>query len=143
MSIYRVCIALHVLAFTLWLGHMFVWSLIIGPALKKLQPAASAELLRERSLYLGGLGWPALTVLVVTGVYLLSVRGIGVAELFNGIAFAGVLGKALAVKLTLVLAMIVYQAVMGHKPAPLAIYFNMLMAMGVIGASVVLVRGVG
>lgn len=142
MNIYRICIALHVLAFSLWLGHMFVWSLIIGPALKKVQPAASAELLRERSLFLGGLGWPALTVLVATGSYLLSARGIGFTELFNGIAFAGVLGKALAVKLALVLAMVVYQAVMGHRPAPLAIYFNMLMALGVIGASVVLVRGV-
>ena len=141
MSIYRVCIGLHVLAFTLWLGHMFVWSLIVGPALKVLQPQHNADLLRERSLFLGGLGWPALTVLIATGLYLLSVRGIGVTELVSGVAFAGVLGKVLAAKLLLVLAMVGYQAFMGHKSAPLAIYLNMLAALGVIGASIVLVRG--
>ena len=33
MTLYRICISLHILALCLWLGHMFVWSLIIGPAL--------------------------------------------------------------------------------------------------------------
>jgi uncharacterized membrane protein len=141
MTIYQICIALHLLALSLWLGHMFVWSLIVGPALKVLRPPASAELLRERSLFLGGLGWPALAILVVTGAYLLSVRGIGLSSLFSGAAFAGVMGMALAVKLLLVGAMIAYQAFMGHRSAPLAIYFNMLAAMGVVLASVVLVRG--
>jgi uncharacterized membrane protein len=141
MSIYRVCIALHVLAFTLWLGHMFVWSLLIGPALKKLQPPATADMLRERSLYLGGLGWPSLAVLVATGLYLLSVRGIGMAELFSGAAFVGAMGVALALKLLLVSVMVAYQAFYGHKSAPLAIYFNMLAALGVLACSVVLVRG--
>ena len=63
---------LHLLALTLWLGHMFVWSLIIGPALKRVEPAETAELLRESSLFRGGLGWPALAILVPTGLYLLE-----------------------------------------------------------------------
>jgi uncharacterized membrane protein len=141
MSAYRLALALHVLAFTLWLGHMFVWSLITGPALKQLQPPQSAELLRERSLYLGGLGWPALAVLIVTGSYLLSVRGVGLGDLISGAAFLGITGSALAVKLALVLAMIGYQALFGHKSTQIAIYFNMLFAIGIITASVILVRG--
>jgi uncharacterized membrane protein len=141
MTLYRLSIALHFLAFSLWLGHMFVWSLVVGPALKKLQPPENAALLRERSLYLGGLGWYALTILVVTGLYLLSRRGIAPAALLDAATYAGPLGNALAVKLSLVLGMIGYQAIFGHKAAPIAIYVNKLMAFGVIAASVVLVRG--
>ena len=44
-------------------------------------PPETAELLRERSLYLGGLGWPALAVLAITGLYLLGQRGIGPGDL--------------------------------------------------------------
>lgn len=141
MTLYRICIGLHVLAFSLWLGHMFVWSLITGPALKKLQPASEAELLRERSLFRGGLGWPAMAVLIPTGIYLLAHRGIGFPEILSGAAFAGAVGMALAIKLALVLFMIAYQAIIGHKPAPIAIYFDMLAALCVVGASVVFVRG--
>ena len=141
MTLYRICIGLHVLALCLWLGHMFVWSLIIGPALKRIQPPETAELLRERSLFRGGLGWPAMAVLIPTGLVLLSHRGIGISQLFSGAAFTGPVGTALGIKLALVLVMIAYQAIVGHKRAPLAIYFNMLAAVCILAASVVLVRG--
>ena len=65
-------------------------------------------------------------------------RGITLEVLLSGAAFAGVQGTVLAVKLALVGAMIVYQAVFGHRHAPIAIYFNMLAALVIIGASVVL-----
>lgn len=141
MILYRICIGLHILALCLWLGHMFVWSLIIGPALKRIQPPETAELLRERSLFRGGLGWPAMAVLIPTGLVMLTHRGIGVSQLFSGAAFAGPVGTALGIKLALVLFMIAYQAIVGHKRAPLAIYFNMLAAVCILAASVVLVRG--
>ena len=47
----------------------------------------------------------------------------------------------LAVKLACVAGMMVYQAVVGHRRAPIAIYFDMLLALIVIGTSVVFVRG--
>ena len=141
MTLYTVCVALHLLALSLWLGHMFVWSLITGPALKRIEPRETADMLREASLFRGGLGWPALAVLVPTGLYLLHVRGITLEALWSGAAFAGAQGTVLAVKLVLVVVMIAYQAVFGHRPAPIAIYFNMLAALVIIGASVVLVRG--
>jgi uncharacterized membrane protein len=138
--LYWVCISLHLLAASLWLGHMFVWSLVVGPAQKRIEPPATAELLRERSLYLGALGWPALAVLAVTGLYLLDQRGITPTDLFTGAAFA-VAGNSLAIKLGAVLFMVFYQVVWAHRQAPVAIYFNMLAALIVLGASVVLVRG--
>jgi hypothetical protein len=118
---------------------MFVWSLIVGPAQKRIEPPETAALLRERSLYLGGLGWPALTVLVTTGVYMLDQRGIGLGDLVSGAAFAG--DASLAIKLAAVLFMIIYQIVFAHRQVSVAIYFNILAALIVLGASVVLVRG--
>jgi uncharacterized membrane protein len=141
MSLYHVCIALHVAALSLWLGHMFVWALVTGPAMKRLTPPAVADLLREKSLFRGGLGWPALAVLIPTGLYMLQVRGIELADLFNGAAYVGTQGQVLATKLSAVLVMIGYQSWFGHKPAPIAIYFDMLAAIVVIAASVLLVRG--
>ncbi len=138
--LYWICISLHLLAATLWLGHMFVWSLVVGPAIKRVEPPATAEFLRECSLFMGALGWPALTILIVTGLYLLSARGIGPLDLVTGRAFSGD-GGTLPVKLVLVLWMIFYQAIWGHHRAPIAIYGNMLAALIILGASVILVRG--
>jgi uncharacterized membrane protein len=138
--LYWVCISLHLLAASLWLGHMFVWALVVGPAQKRIDPPQTAELLRERSLYLGGLGWPALAVLLGTGLYMLGQRGIGPGDLLTGAALSAD-GGALAIKLGAVLFMIIYQIVWAHRAAPIAIYFNILAALIVLGASTVLVRG--
>ena len=141
MSVYYICVGLHLLALSFWLGHMFVWSLVVGPAIKKLEPRETAELLREASLFRGGLGWPAMAVLIPTGLYMLHYRGIEMGQLLSGEAFQGSQGTVLAVKLACVAGMMVYQAVVGHRRAPIAIYFDMLLALIVIGTSVVLVRG--
>jgi hypothetical protein len=141
MGWYRVCIVLHFLAAFLWLGHMFVWSLFAMPALKRIEPAATAELLRERSLYLGGLGWPALVVLIPTGIYMLAARGIAPADVLSGAAFAMPGGKALALKLVLVGCMVAYQAIVAHRPARMAIHFNIAVALVLLAASVVIARG--
>ena len=137
--LYWVCISLHLLAASLWLGHMFVWSLVVGPAQKRIEPPETAEFLRERSVYLGGLGWPALAVLVLTGLYMLGQRGIGPGDLLSGAAFSA--DGSLAIKLGAVLFMIIYQSIWAHRPAPIAIYVNMLAALIVLAASVALVRG--
>jgi uncharacterized membrane protein len=136
--VYRVAVLLHVLAMSLWIGHMLVWSLVTGPALKTVEPAETARHLRERSLFLGGLGWPALAVLIVTGLYLLGWRGVGLIE-----AFAGAGGWPLQLKLAAVLGMILYQAFLGHRRAPIAIHANIALALIVLLGSVLVARGVG
>ena len=138
--LYWICISLHLLAASLWLGHMFVWSLVVGPAQKRIEPPETAELLRERSLYLGALGWPALTILAATGLYMLDQRGITLGDLVSGAAFSTG-DRSLALKLGAVLFMVIYQIIWAHHRAPIAIYFNMLAALIVLGASVALVRG--
>lgn len=133
----RICVILHLTAAMAWLGHMFFWSIFGGPALKKVDPPETASRLRALSLRMGGLGWPALAVLILTGALMLGYRGIGTVELVSGEAFTGRFGTALAAKLALVGAMVGYQIVFGHRPTR-AVYLNMLAALLVLGASVVL-----
>jgi uncharacterized membrane protein len=57
MNLYTVCVTLHLLAMALWLGHMFVWSLIIGPALKRVEPVETAELLHDQPEALAQHAW--------------------------------------------------------------------------------------
>ena len=141
MTRYHLAVALHIVAACLWLGHMFFWSLFSGPALKKIRPAETAERLRTVMRWRGGLGWPALAVLAVTGLYQMRFRGVTLGMLIDGTLLQSASGRLLAFKLPLVLAMVGYQVVFAHRPAPRAIYFNMLAALLVLGASVLLVRG--
>jgi uncharacterized membrane protein len=143
MILFRLALILHFAAAFAWLGHMFFWPLIAGPVLKKFQPPPFAERLRALSMTMGGLGWPALGILVLTGGYMLAVRGVTFGALFQASFWSQGGNQALAVKLPLVGFMIGYQAVIGHRPAPRAIYLDMLAALLVIGASVLLARGVG
>ena len=138
--VFRICAVLHLLAALIWLGHMFFWSVFSGPVLKKIQPAETAGLLRQLSMHLGGTGWPALGLLLISGSYMLWWRAPGWGELLSLEIFASSYGQVLAAKLALVLFMIAYQAVVGHRPAPRAIFVNMLVATGVLAASVFLAR---
>lgn len=135
---YTVVLGVHVLVTTLWLGHMFFWSLISGPALKRLDDRELGARLRALSLEGGGLGWPALAVLIVTGSYLLWRRGIGPGDLLSPALLRQPFGVALDAKLLLVLVMVGYQAVFGHREAPRAIYLDMLVAIAVLALALVL-----
>ena len=141
MTLYRFSVALHVVAACLWLGHMFFWSLFSGPALKKIQPADTARRLRTAMLWRGGLGWPALAVLTLTGLYQMRFRGFTPGAVVSAALLQTSAGRVFALKLLLVLGMVAYQIVFAHRPAPRAIYVNMLAALLVLAASVVLVRG--
>ncbi len=137
--LYWIALSLHLFAALLWLGHMFAWPLLVGPALKTVTPPERAERLRARSLWLGGLGWPALALLVPTGLYLLGFRGIAPGDLLVAETYRAM--PELGVKLAAVLYMIAYQAIFGHRPAPLAIYSDIAAAVLLLAASVLLVRG--
>jgi uncharacterized membrane protein len=140
MITYRIAITLHLLAVVLWFGHMLFWSLVSGIALKRVLPAETAETLRRLSMTRYGLGWPSLAVLLASGYILLGHRGIGIEQLLSGSAFAQPGGWVLATKFGLVVWMVFYQAVFGHRAAPRAIYLNMAAALSILGLSVFLAR---
>jgi putative copper export protein len=55
MSWYQLTVVLHLLAMCIWFGHMFFWTLVIGPVTNRLTPE-TGQTLRQVSLRLGGLG---------------------------------------------------------------------------------------
>ncbi|HEX5438112.1 MAG TPA: hypothetical protein VFW98_13180 [Gemmatimonadaceae bacterium] len=142
MTLFRLVLIVHLLAAFTWLGHMFFWPLFAGPVLKKIQPPATAERLRELSMRMGGLGWPALVLLVASGAYLLAARGIGVGMLVQPAFWSRPGSGVLGVKLVLVAVMVAYQAIVGHRRAPRAIYLDMTAALLVLWMSVRLAKGI-
>jgi uncharacterized membrane protein len=140
MTWYRLCVVLHVLAVVLWFGHMFFWSIIVGPVMKRFEPPQTGLLLREYSHTYGGLGWPALIVLIITGTVMLGYRGATWPQLVSGEFFHSPPGALLRLKFILMAGMIVYQFFIGHRPAPRLIYVNMLAALAIVGLSILLVR---
>ena len=140
MTWFTLCVILHLLAVSFWLGHMLFWSLVVGPITKRFTPPEKGRLIREMSLRWGGLGWPALSVLVVTGVIMLSYRGLTLQSLLSGELLANPFGRGLAIKLFLVAWMICYQWFVGHRSAPRLIYVNMLAALAIVAVSIILVR---
>lgn len=142
MAFYLICVGLHILAVGLWIGHMIFWTLIIGPATKRLEPPENREIVRAVSIRKGGLGWPSLAVLILTGVYLLYYNGVTLGVMISGDFLGTRFGQILSLKILLVIGMIVYQARVGHRSSPLLIYADMLAAFLIIALSVLLVRGV-
>jgi uncharacterized membrane protein len=143
MNWYRLSIVLHVLAAVLWFGHMFFWSIVIGPIFKRFTPPETGHMLRQCSESYGGLGWPCLFVLLTTGTALLSYRGVTLAQVMSGEFFLSPSGRILRVKFFLVACMILYQAVIGHRRAPRLIYVNMFVALVILGLSALLTRAPG
>lgn len=135
MTAYRVCVAIHLLAATVWLGHMFFWSIFAGPVLKRIGSPDTGRKLRDLSLRMGGLGWPALLVLAGTGVIMYQYRLSPETPPLEGAA-----RSAFLVKMGLVGLMALYQLVIGHREAPRAVYLDMAAALLVLAASVILTR---
>jgi hypothetical protein len=140
MNWYTLCVMLHLLAVFFWLGHMFFWSLVVGPLTKRFDPPETGQIIRQLSLRWGGLGWPALSVLVLTGVIMLSYRGVTLQSLLSGELFASPFGRGLGIKVLLVTWMILYQVFVGHRSAPLIVLVNMMAALMIVALSIVLVR---
>jgi hypothetical protein len=127
----------------IWFGHMFFWTLVIGPVTNRFEPRESGQMLRQLSLRLGGLGWPALGVLIVTGAIMLGSRGVTLAEVISGEFFTTPFGRVLGIKFVLVAWMIFYQFAIGHRPAPRLIFINMAAALMILLLSILLVRAPG
>ncbi len=105
MSLYYFSVALHLMAVTVWIGHMLFWSLVVGPMTNRFEPPATGKLLRELSIRKGGLGWPCLGVLIITGIYILYYKGVTWQIFVSGDLFQTLYGYILAVKLIFVFGM--------------------------------------
>lgn len=106
---YLTLVTLHVLAAVTWLGGIGFLALVGAPALRRVEPPSlRAELFEAIGMRFRVVGWSAVSVLLVTGVWLLYVRGwLSSAILLAPEFWRSSVGTALAWKLGCVTAMVV------------------------------------
>lgn len=120
---YYVNVTVHVLAAMLWLGGMFFLGVVGAPVLRDVEPPELRQQLFHRlGVRFRAIGWWAIAVLVLTGLINLHYRG---WLHWNGALGASAfwrtaLGRALAMKLAVVAAMLVVSAVHDFAVGPLA-----------------------
>jgi uncharacterized membrane protein len=127
--LYILCVWAHVFAVAFWVGAMFFGDPVSERFFSKLF---------EKKL--GGVGWYAHGVLWPTGLFMLHYRG-ALGQLFEREFIASPWGRALWVKILLVLLLVVIQIVVGNRPSKV-VYAYWLVAFFIIGISVTLVRPV-
>jgi uncharacterized membrane protein len=128
--LYVTAVWIHIITVCLWIGAMF-----FGDP----QSERFFSRLFERKLH--GVGWYAQTVLWITGIYLLYYRGVSIERLFSAEFIATSWGQLVWIKIALVLVLVVFQIVIGHRPSKL-IYGYILVAFAAVGVGVLLVRPV-
>jgi uncharacterized membrane protein len=108
-AFYLASVTLHVMAALLWLGGMFFLGLVGAPVLRGVEPPALRQrLFQDLGLRFRGIGWACISVLLITGMQNLWMRGwlewdgtLGTAAFWRSGS-----GQALALKLTTVVVMI-------------------------------------
>jgi putative copper export protein len=112
MPYYYLTVTVHVLAALVWLGGMFVLALV-APILRTVSDDAIRQrLFQEVGERFRTVGWICIAVLVATGILQLHFRGWWGMGVWTSPGFwSSRLGHTLAAKLTLVVIMVLIQAV--------------------------------
>ena len=120
--LYYTSVTIHVLAAFLWLGGMFFLAVVGAPVLRRVEPPAlRARLFSELGKQFRRVGWAAISVLVVTGVFNLHFRGLLRVDVWTSSTFWGTsFGQALVWKLLAVGVMITNSAVHDFVLGPAA-----------------------
>ena len=106
---YLTLVTLHVLSAIIWVGGIFFFALVGAPALQRVEPAdLRARLFEDVGLRFRAVGWGAVSILLVTGTWIMQLRGwLSWGVLSQGAFWRGATGAALGWKLGLVTVMLV------------------------------------
>lgn len=120
-TLYLVSVWLHIVAAVAWVGGMLFLVVVLVPLLRT--PAMRNQapaLFHAVGTRFRPVGWIALVMLVVTGVFNVTMRGYSVGQLLRGDAFVGRWGATLALKLSFVLLIVTMSAVHDFWLGPMA-----------------------
>ena len=108
---YNLVVLIHILAAIIWLGGMFFIAIVMVPVLRRLEPPQKRiEVLSATATRFRVVSWITIIVILVTGVLNAINRGVTLQAISTGELFSTYFGKILALKLTLVFAMLVLSA---------------------------------
>ncbi|NPA80421.1 MAG: hypothetical protein GXO29_05180 [Thermotogae bacterium] len=109
--LYILSVYTHILMATFWIGGMLFLSFVLLPAIRKPQYLhLYHRLVHETGVNFSRLGWWALSLFFITGLYQLHVRGIEWYDLFKLETYRGPTGRLVALKLTFYTAILILQA---------------------------------
>jgi uncharacterized membrane protein len=152
MTWYLLSVYVHILATVFWMGYALFWA-ITAYALQQRLPAPESRRLFGMIKHTAwppvgvpapyrvpfpGLGWAALLVLTVTGLFMLASQGVTLQQVTSGALFFDAAGRTLALKLLLVVALLVWQLVLTYRPVAWTIYPHIGGAVCVVALSVLL-----
>jgi putative copper resistance protein D len=119
-TVYLVSVWLHILAATTWAGGMLFLVLVVVPWLRSGRREQAALFLRETGERFRTVGWTCFAILIATGAFNLSARGVRLNDLVDAQFYASGFGRALAWKLGLVAVVMVISAVHDFNLGPRA-----------------------
>lgn len=164
-SLYLFSVWVHILAATVWAGGMFFLVLVVVPWLRKGARSDAAGFLRETGERFRSIGWACFLVLLTTGTFNLWFRGVRISDFGRAEWLQSPFGTTVVVKLGAFVLMLVVslvhdfvvgpratraivagagskEAQVQRRRASLLGRVNVLLALVLIAAGVMLVRGV-
>lgn len=164
-ALYVLSVWVHILAATVWIGGMLFLVLVVVPWLRKGTGSSAALFLRETGERFRDVGWACFALVLVTGTFNLWVRGVHLSDLVRAEWLQTSFGKTVMVKLGAFLLVLLVSAVHDFVVGPRATReisadprsseaqterrrasllgrVNVVLALVLVGAGVVLVRGV-
>lgn len=117
---YLAAVVLHLIAMATWLGGMLFLVTVVIPWLRKGDRARAAALLQETGERFRAVGWLCFATILVTGVYLLAVRGVTLAALADPAWRASPYGKVVLGKLLTFTAIVGLSAIHDFRVGPRA-----------------------
>ncbi len=111
---YQWVVFVHILAALVWVGGMWFLALVLVPALRRESPDRRAALLEAVGRRFRTVGWVAIAVLLITGVWNVANRGFG----WDVFTTSGRFGHILAGKLALVVVILALSALHDFRIGP-------------------------
>lgn len=163
-ALYVFSVWLHILAATTWVGGMAFLVLVVVPYLRKTDRQRGAALLRDTGMRFRNVGWTCFAIVLVTGTFNLSMRGVHLSDLTQLAWLGSETGRAVVLKLSLFVLVLVLSGVHDFVIGPAATRAiekdpqsseaeryrkaaswmgrgTALLALGLVFAGVVIVRG--
>lgn len=161
--LYLLSVWLHILAATVWVGGMLFLVLVVVPWLRRGGRSQAGAFLRETGERFRNVGWACFAIVLVTGTFNLWVRGVRPEDFVRAEWLASPFGKTVVAKLSLFALVLVISAVHDFVVGPRATRalaegspsrererrrasllgrLNVVLALLLVAAGVVLVRGV-
>lgn len=164
-ALYLLSVWVHILAATVWVGGMLFLVLVVVPWLRKGARADAGAFLRETGERFRNVGWICFCAVLVTGTFNLWVRGVRLSDFGRVEWLQSPFGTTVVVKLSAFCAVLVvsliHDFVVGpratkaiaaspgsleaqreRKRASVLGRVNVLLALVLVGAGVLMVRGV-